>query len=200
MRDVGRPDERRLARDVAHEVGAFHVRNRAGLAHQLARVDIARGDHAAHDAGRSQQPRQLPRVDVGNRDDVVGDEIVAERARRAPVAGDRRLLAHDEAGNLRHGRFDVVGRHAVVADLRRGHRDDLSGVRRIGQHFLIAGHARVEHDFAARDALRAGRRAAIHRPVLQRQNSIHGIYFLSNDAATLVCSPAPTRTVVVHGW
>ena len=41
-------------------------------------------------------------------------------------------------------------RHAVVADLGAGHRDDLPRVGRIGQHFLIAGHARVEHDLARR--------------------------------------------------
>ena len=87
---------------------------------------------------------------------LVGDEVVAQRALRAPVARHRRLLAHDEAGHLRRARLDVLGRHAVVADLRARHRDDLSGVGRIGQHFLIAGHARVEHDLAARLAFRAG--------------------------------------------
>ena len=87
---------------------------------------------------------------------LVGDEIVAQRASGAPVARHRRLVADDEAGHLRRARLDVVRRHAVVADLRAGHRDDLPGVRRIGQHFLIAGHARVEHDLAARFAVRAG--------------------------------------------
>ena len=30
------------------------------------------------------------------------DEVVAQGAVRAPVAGDRRRLAHDEAGDVRH--------------------------------------------------------------------------------------------------
>ena len=36
--------------------------------------------------------------------------------------------------------------HAVVPDHRRGHDDDLIAVRRIGEHFLVAGHVRREHD------------------------------------------------------
>src|SRR5204863_5220770 len=42
-----------------------------------------------------------------------------------------------------------IGRvDAVVADLGIRHRDDLSAVRRIGQDFLVTGHARIEYDFA----------------------------------------------------
>ena len=33
--------------------------------------------------------------------------------------------------------------------MRTGHGHDLSPVGGIGQHFLIAGHGRVEHDFAS---------------------------------------------------
>jgi hypothetical protein len=53
-----------FARHVAHEVGTFHIWDRAGHLHQLARVDITSGDDAAHDARRSKQPRELARVDV----------------------------------------------------------------------------------------------------------------------------------------
>ena len=49
LADVGRPDKRRLARDVAHEVGPFHRGNRAGHLHEFACVDVPGGDHAAHD-------------------------------------------------------------------------------------------------------------------------------------------------------
>ena len=75
-------------------------------------------------------------------------EIVAQRAVRAPVAGDRRRLAHDEAGHMRRLRLGIARGDAVVADLRRRHRDDLPGVGRVGQDFLVAGHAGVEDDLA----------------------------------------------------
>jgi len=48
--DIGGPEKRRLTRDVAHQVGTFHIWDRAGLPHQLGSLDIARGNHAAHHA------------------------------------------------------------------------------------------------------------------------------------------------------
>ena len=98
---------------------------------------------------------------------VVRDQVLAQRPIRAPVAGHRRLVADDEARHLRRPRLDVVRRHAVVADLGTRHRHDLTRVRRVGQHFLIAGHARVEHDLAARFAFRAGSGAAKPRAVFE---------------------------------
>ena len=48
------------------------------------------------------------------------------------------------------GREDsvVFAVDAVVADQRIGHADDLPGVGRIGEHFLITGHRRVEDHLA----------------------------------------------------
>ena len=134
---------------------------------------------------------------------LVGDEVVAQRPLRAPVARHRRLVADDEAGDLRRARLDVVRRDAVVADLGAGHRDDLSGVGRIGQHFLIAGHAGVEHDLAARFALRARRRRRGTRCRLPVPESLPSelqsaktqktlaspAMRRSNDAVTRFCSP-----------
>ena len=47
-------------------------------------------------------------------------------------------------------RLDVLGVDAGVADVRIRQRDDLPGVRRVGQDFLVAGHRGVEHHFAGR--------------------------------------------------
>ena len=57
---------------------------------------------------------------------------------------------------------------AVVADLRARHRDDLTGIGRIGEDLLVAGHARVEHDLAGRFARGAGRQSPKPRAVLER--------------------------------
>ncbi len=123
-------------------------------------------------------------------------EVVAERAVGAPVAGQRRRLAHDEAGHARRLRLGVAGRHAVVADVRRRHRDDLAGVGRIGQHFLIAGHARVEHDLAARFAGRAGGDAAIPGAIFESQSCVHRIIFAADPR------PAEARRTLqlCQGW
>src|SRR5207248_11779952 len=100
-----------------------------------------------------------------------------------------------------------------------GHRHDLTGIGRIGEHFLVPGHARVEHDFARGFALRAGRGAAEPGAVFERENGFHGhtlhtettehtettdlcalsglcvnrLHF-SNEAVTRFRSPATTRT------
>ena len=110
-------------------------------------------------------------------------QVALERCVRAPVTGDRRGFPHDEPGHLRAARFGIVRRHAVVADLRAGHRHNLSGVRRIGQHLLIAGHASNEHDLAARRSLRANRLALVPDAVFERQHGIHRAPPRSLDAA-----------------
>ena len=61
---------------------------------------------------------------------------------------DAAVLADDEAGEVRPAAFDVLGVDAVVADLRVGHRDDLPAVAGVGEDLLVAGHRRVEADFA----------------------------------------------------
>jgi len=170
------PLERGVAGHARHEIRPFHLRDRARLFHELVRVHVAGGDDAAHDAARTQHARERARVDVGDRDDVVADEIVVKRTVGAPVAGERRGLAHDEARDVRHLRLGVAGRDAVIANLRRGHRHDLSRVRRIGEHFLVAGHARVEHDFTARFTVGACRDAAVPGAVFECKNCVHSSF------------------------
>ena len=52
-------------------------------------------------------------------------------------------------------RFDVFLVRADIADMGKGEGDDLAGIGGIGQNLLIAGHRRVEADFADRRAGRA---------------------------------------------
>src|SRR5436309_547856 len=67
-----------------------HVRIRARFFDERLRVELtACHPYAAHDAARAQLPCQRARIDVGNRNDVVPDQVVAQRALRAPVARDR---------------------------------------------------------------------------------------------------------------
>src|SRR5262249_18442433 len=50
-----------------------------------------------------------------------------------------------------------------------GHRDDLAGVRRIGQDLLVSGHRRIETHLAVVCPVRAEGGAGVDRAVLQSQ-------------------------------
>ena len=66
----------------------------------------------------------------------------------APVAGDVRELADDEAFDMGPGGFVIGDAGAVIADLRVGENDDLPGIGGIGEDFLISGDRGIEDDFA----------------------------------------------------
>ena len=91
----------------------------------------------------AQHPRQFAGVDVGD----AGNARVAQIRRRDPSVLRQLAATHGRsritspAAKMRV-RLDVLGIDAGVADVRIGQRDDLSGVRGIGQDFLIAGHRR----------------------------------------------------------
>jgi len=51
-----------------------------------------------------------------------------------------------------------------------GQANDLPGVARVGENFLVAGEAGIENDFAAAARDRAGRAAIKYAPVLERQS------------------------------
>ena len=73
---------------------------------------------------------------------------------RAIVAGLRHDLADKAAERMRLASLDVLVVGADVADVREGEDDDLLRVRRVGHHFLVAGHGSVEAQLADRFALR----------------------------------------------
>ena len=66
---------------------------------------------------------------------------------RQLLALHRQVADHESRGvNLRG--LQILGRGAGVADVRIGERDDLAGVGRIGENFLIARQCGIENDFA----------------------------------------------------
>ena len=90
--------------------------------------------------------------------------------RHPEVARENGQVANHEAGGKDAVRLDVLVVDAGVADVGIGQRDDLAAVGGIGEDLLVAGHRRVEHDFADRLARRADRRAPENRPVGKRKN------------------------------
>jgi len=67
-------------------------------------------------------------------------------------------------------RFFIEAVGADVADVGVGKADDLTGVTRVGENFLIAGERGIENDFAAAARARAGGTALKYAPVLEREN------------------------------
>src|SRR6202040_2269732 len=59
-----------------------------------------------------------------------------------------------------------------IADMREGEGDDLAGIGRVGQDFLITGNRRVEADLADRLARRAEASPPKYRPVRQHQGRV----------------------------
>src|SRR5437870_5609585 len=62
---------------------------------------------------------------------------------------------------------------AVISNEGISHRHDLAAIRRIGQHFLIAGHRSVETNFPDAGAARAKRFALENPAILESENCAH---------------------------
>ena len=142
----------------------------AGLVDQRGVVEIGRGQHAGHGAAHAQPADQGARVDALDAEDVV----LGAGSRRGGRC-ERKLLGMRVSSRTMkpstcgRRRFAVLGVDAVVADERIGHGDDLALVGRIGQHFLVAGHAGVEDDLAEGLAGRAEAAAGVDRAVFESQ-------------------------------
>jgi hypothetical protein len=59
---------------------------------------------------------------------------------------------------------------ADIADMGIRQANNLPGIARISENFLITGKAGIENDFTAAARNRAGRAAAKEAPVLERQD------------------------------
>jgi hypothetical protein len=102
-------------------------------------------------SGAESTPRMTPRVRRWrtsarvSRSETTGMPALARKSRGlgigAPVAGDGGEFADDEAFDVGLGRIRYRGAGSVVADLGVGEDDDLAGIGRIGEDFLIAGEA-----------------------------------------------------------
>ena len=113
------------------------------------RSSTARVMSAALRAAVADAARERARVDARDaRDAVLGAaarRAMPGRASSTPRGDSSRTT---KPGAPRARRLEVLGVDADVADLGRGHGDDLPAVRRIGQHLLVAGDRGVEDDLA----------------------------------------------------
>src|SRR5207302_1027294 len=139
------PLEAALARDNLREIHALQPRELASGFHGRSLIDLLAGhDAAGLRALLAQHARELARIDAGDGDDAAALEKLGERLVGAPVARQDRQVADDEARGIDLRGFEVFGCGARVADVRAGQCDDLTGVGRIGENFLVARQRGIE--------------------------------------------------------
>src|SRR5690606_24986694 len=88
-------------------------------------------------------------VDVRNANNVVASQVVIKATLVSPAAGEQGQIPDDQAGGLYAVGFYVFFVNTGVANVRIRQGNDLAGVGRIGQDFLVASHGSVEHYLAA---------------------------------------------------
>ncbi len=106
------------------------------------------GDGALHRAPGAQVANQRAGVDAFEAGYAVPVEVVVQRSGAAPGRGRARQRPNHEARDPDLAALGIFVIDPRVADVRRRHGDDLLGIRRIGQDFLVAGHRGVEDGFA----------------------------------------------------
>ena len=113
---------------------------------------------------------QRARIEPGDDGDAVPRQERAGLGIRTPVAGDGREFANHQAFDVRPRGFVIALAGSVVADLGIGEDDDLAGVRRVGEDFLIAGEGGVENHFPGPFGRGAKTPALEDRAVFQGEN------------------------------
>src|SRR5262249_10698917 len=166
------PGEALAAGHHRHEVHADEPRPGARLPFEDGEVELARGlvrDHRIGHPLLADAARERAGVDAAEPDDAATPEPLVERAGGAVVRGLGDVGAQDHAARARRRReidgLDVLLVGADIADVREREGDDLSGIGRIGQDLLVAGHRGVETHLAHRVAGSAAAEALEHGPV-----------------------------------
>ncbi|MEY3949309.1 MAG: hypothetical protein RJB43_664 [Verrucomicrobiota bacterium] len=175
---------RGLAGDVLDEVGADGAAPGAGALEGFLVADAFGGEAGLHHAGGAELLGQGAGVDALDAGDAILGEPGAEVGGGAPVRDDGREVADDETGDVRAGGLEVVFVHAVVADLRSRHGDDLAEVGRIREDFLVARHAGVEHDFPAEGGRSSERPAPKNGSIFKSEHgrSVHEVVLNEGSA------------------
>src|SRR6267378_6534897 len=116
-------------------------------------------------------PDQRARIDPINRDNVPTSQISIERFLRTPTGSHAARFAHRETLYPGPIRFFVFAVDAVVANQWVGHANDLAGVRRIREYFLVASHRSVEDHFTHTLAFRGPGATTENATIFKSENS-----------------------------
>lgn len=91
---------------------------------------------------------QGPSIHLGDPGDAIPLQIALKAFVRSPIGRRPGRLAHHKARDAGERGLQILPIQPVVPDHRVGHRHQLPRVGRIGEDFLIAGHAGVENHLA----------------------------------------------------
>jgi len=155
----------RLSSDQARQLAILHRRRLSRFAEQAFLIKVNRGNTCAHRTFVSDVPHERACVDAFYRGDVPTFQISVERFLRAPVRSHAACFAHNKTFNPGTVRFLVFTGNTIVPDQRIRHANDLSGVGRVGQYFLVTRHGSIEDHLATRFALSRPRAPAKHATV-----------------------------------
>jgi len=173
-----------LAGDLFRQIRAFQGRPVGGHGHQGFGVDSPLivgvfnfvggqvDDHAVGRAAVADAPGQAAGIDAADRHQFVGLEPFVEAGRGAVVGRIGDVGAQHTAAHGGLVGFDIFEVGPDVADVGEGKGDDLTGVRWIGQGFLITRQAGVETHLTQRDADGACAAAPKHGTVRQHQGGV----------------------------
>ena len=129
----------------------------------------------AQDAG------QAASIDTGDGDGAVGFQVLVQRLLVAPVAGNQRQVANDQASGPDAVGLGIFRGGTGIADVRVSQGNDLLGIGWIGKDFLIAGHGGVEHHLSDRLAIGPDGIAAKNAAVSKGQNGRFGGWLSQED-------------------
>ncbi len=156
----------------AHFFGQIHAGQAGEGARQGERLGhVRRLAHRGRDDGAclrtaiAQDAGEAARVDAGDRHHPFVAQSLGQSAAHAEVARQKRHVAHHQPGGHHPVGFEVFVVDADVADVRIGERDDLPGITRVGENFLIARHRGVEHHLTDGVTGRTDALAVEHRSV-----------------------------------
>jgi hypothetical protein len=113
---------------------------------------------------------ECPGVEVPDYRDTITFQILLRGFRGTPVGGEPGEFAHDQRFDERPLRFLIVDICTNVADVRISEADDLAGIARIAENFLVSGEAGIKNNFSAAPRAGASGAPVKNSSVLEREN------------------------------
>jgi hypothetical protein len=126
------PEKRFLVSDLLDVIHPYQPGPRLRPLKRLSIGDSLRRDESVESPAHAQLAGQCPRIKALDTGNAVLGKVIRQWRICPPIADDGREFADGKSRHVRTPGFHVLPVHAVVADERVGHRDDLPLVRGIG--------------------------------------------------------------------